>query len=176
MCFCVQSSSSQVTPVDFQVRPTEALSSHHYLCSCTQELWVLLMHLVEHRNKVLHTRVTQLRWLILLTVALCDPSCANEAPSLQSFWTYMSSLLSPLVSGQPGEKAFSGLPTHCKDPLGFTWWLVTHLAMLGQYCRNGTLQSEVRNSCCSLVLIKIHVETFDVLAGFNTVLKYKIFF
>lgn len=76
----------------------------------------------------------------------------------------MSSLLRPLVSGEPVEKAFSGLPSHCKDPLGFTWWLLTHLAMLGQYCRNGTLQSEVGNSRCSLVVIKVNVETFD---GFN---------
>uniref|UniRef100_A0A672ZG30 Protein MMS22-like n=1 Tax=Sphaeramia orbicularis TaxID=375764 RepID=A0A672ZG30_9TELE len=98
-----------------KVRPTEALSSHHYLCSCTKELWVLLMHLLEYRSKVLHT---------------------------QSFWSYMNSLLRPLVSGKPATEQFSGFPTHCKDPLGFTWWLVTHLAMLGQYSRNGTIQSE----------------------------------
>uniref|UniRef100_A0A7N8Y4U4 Protein MMS22-like n=1 Tax=Mastacembelus armatus TaxID=205130 RepID=A0A7N8Y4U4_9TELE len=99
-----------------KVRPTEALSSHHYLCSCTKELWVLLMHLLESRNKVLHT---------------------------QSFWSYMNSVLRPLVSGKPVAEQFSGLPTHCKDPLGFTWWLVTHLAMLGQYSCNGTIQKEV---------------------------------
>ncbi|XP_026149851.1 protein MMS22-like [Mastacembelus armatus] len=98
-----------------KVRPTEALSSHHYLCSCTKELWVLLMHLLESRNKVLHT---------------------------QSFWSYMNSVLRPLVSGKPVAEQFSGLPTHCKDPLGFTWWLVTHLAMLGQYSCNGTIQKE----------------------------------
>uniref|UniRef100_UPI0037E8E846 protein MMS22-like n=1 Tax=Semicossyphus pulcher TaxID=241346 RepID=UPI0037E8E846 len=98
-----------------KVRPTEALSSCNYLCSCTKELWVLLMHLLEQRKKVLHT---------------------------QSFWSYMNSLLRPLVSGKPAAEQFSGLPTHCKDPLGFTWWLVTHLAMLGQYSHNGTLQNK----------------------------------
>ncbi|XP_035020602.1 protein MMS22-like [Hippoglossus stenolepis] len=98
-----------------KVRPTEALCSHHYLCSCTKELWVLLMHLLEYRNRVLHT---------------------------QSFWSYMNLLLRPLVSGKPATEQFRGLPTHCKDPLGFTWWLVTHLAMLGQYSRNGTIQTE----------------------------------
>ncbi|KAG8010310.1 Protein MMS22-like [Nibea albiflora] len=98
-----------------KVRPSEALSSHHYLCSCTKELWVLLMHLLEHRNKVLHT---------------------------QSFWSYMNSLLRPLVLGKPAAEQFNGLPTLCKDPLGFTWWLVTHLAMLGQYGHNGTHQNE----------------------------------
>ncbi|XP_068616403.1 protein MMS22-like [Brachionichthys hirsutus] len=94
-----------------KVRPTEALNSHHYHCSCTKELWVLLMHLLEHRKKVLHT---------------------------QSFWSYMNSLLRPLVLRKPAAEQFAGLPTHCMDPLGFTWWLVTHLAMLGQYCPNGT--------------------------------------
>ncbi|XP_041648604.1 protein MMS22-like [Cheilinus undulatus] len=98
-----------------KVRPTEALSSNHYLCSCTKELWILLMHLLEQRKRVSHT---------------------------QSFWSYMNSLLRPLVSVKPGAEQFGGLPTHCKDPLGFTWWLVTHLAMLGQYSRNGTHQNE----------------------------------
>ncbi|CAJ1061947.1 protein MMS22-like isoform X1 [Xyrichtys novacula] len=103
-----------------KVRPTEALSTHHFLCPCTKELWVLLMHLLEQRKKVLHT---------------------------QSFWSYMNLLLRPLVSGKPAAEQFSGLPTHCKDPLGFTWWLVTHLAMLGQYNRNGTLlRSKEENS------------------------------
>lgn len=57
----------------------------------------------------------------------------------------MNTLLRPLVSGKPAAEQFSGLPTHCKDPLGFTWWLVTHVAMLGQYSRNGTIQNEVRD-------------------------------
>lgn len=141
-CVCLESNQSQMSPADFQVRPTEAISSHHYLCSCTQELWVLLMHLIQHRNKVLHTRVTTKLPLRCITF---PPCCANVAPPVQSFWSYMSLLLRPLVSGEPVDEAFKGLPTHCKDPLGFSWWLVTHLAMLGQYCRNGTLQSEVRN-------------------------------
>uniref|UniRef100_A0A3P9JHE9 Protein MMS22-like n=1 Tax=Oryzias latipes TaxID=8090 RepID=A0A3P9JHE9_ORYLA len=98
-----------------KVRPTEVLSSNHYLCTCTKEIWILIMHLLEYRNKTLHT---------------------------QSFWSYMNSLLKPLALGQPGADGFSGLPSHCKDPLGFTWWLVTHLTMLGQYSRNGTIQSE----------------------------------
>lgn len=71
----------------------------------------------------------------------------------------MSSLLKPLVSGEPVEEAFSGRRTHCKDPLGFTWWLVTHLAMLGQYCRNGTLQSKVRKPHGSLVVTVVDVKT-----------------
>lgn len=98
-----------------KVRPTEMLTIHHYPCSCIKELWVLLIHLLENRNKSLHT---------------------------QSFWSYMNSLLRPLVSGKPAPEQFSGLPTHCKDLLGFTWWFVTHLAMLGQYSHNGVIQNE----------------------------------
>ncbi|XP_037533078.1 protein MMS22-like [Nematolebias whitei] len=98
-----------------KVRPTEALTSSHYLCPCTKELWLLLMHLLEHRNKILST---------------------------ESFWSYMTSLMRPLVLEKPAAGLFGGLPTHCKDPLGFTWWLVTHLAMLGQYDSSGTVQSE----------------------------------
>lgn len=56
----------------------------------------------------------------------------------------MNLLLRPLVLGKPAAEQFSGLPAHCKDPLGFTWWLVTHLATLGQYSHNGTIQNEVR--------------------------------
>lgn len=57
----------------------------------------------------------------------------------------MTSLMRPLVLEKPAAELFGGLPTHCKDPLGFTWWLVTHLAMLGQYNSSGTVQSEVRS-------------------------------
>ncbi|XP_072317046.1 protein MMS22-like [Eucyclogobius newberryi] len=98
-----------------KVRPTEAFTIQHYSCSCIKELWILLMHLLENRSKVLHT---------------------------QSFWNYMNSLLRPLVSGKPAPEQFSGIPTHCKDPLGFTWWLVTHTALLGQYSRSGAIQTE----------------------------------
>ncbi|XP_035606433.1 protein MMS22-like isoform X2 [Oncorhynchus keta] len=100
-----------------KVRPTEALTSHHYYCTCTKELWILLIHLLEHRSKVLHT---------------------------QSFWNYMNTLLQSLISGQPVAEQYGVLPTHCKDPLGFTWWLVTHLAELGQYSRNGAFQNGIQ--------------------------------
>ncbi|KAL2084835.1 hypothetical protein ACEWY4_020353 [Coilia grayii] len=96
-----------------KVRPTEALSSHHYHCLCTKELWVLLIHLLEHRSKTTHT---------------------------PSFWGYVTPLLQGLLKG--GTVGEQRLPSTCKDPLGFTWWLVTHLAQLGQYNRNGSLHTE----------------------------------
>ncbi|XP_042565150.1 protein MMS22-like [Clupea harengus] len=96
-----------------RVRPTEAMSSHHYHCLCTKELWVLLIHLLEHRSKTTHT---------------------------PSFWGYVTPLLQNLLKGAPA--AGQRLPSVGKDPLGFTWWLVTHLAQLGQYSRNGSLHTE----------------------------------
>ncbi|XP_046875217.1 protein MMS22-like [Hypomesus transpacificus] len=98
-----------------KVRPTEAQSSQPYLCSCSRELWIQLIHLVEHRSKVLHT---------------------------PSFWSYMNTLLRPLMGG-PRPESGQGAPLPpCKDALGFSWWLVTHLAELGQYGRSGSLQTE----------------------------------
>lgn len=46
-------------PLLLKVRPTEALTSHHYQCLCTKEIWILLMHFLGHRNKTLHTQVHQ---------------------------------------------------------------------------------------------------------------------
>ncbi|XP_017541151.2 protein MMS22-like [Pygocentrus nattereri] len=98
-----------------KVRPTETLTSNHYYCACTKELWIILIHLLEHRSKTQHT---------------------------QSFWGYVNALLQVVLKGVlPGDRD-PGLPANCKDPLGFTWWLITHLAQLGMYNRNGTLQNE----------------------------------
>lgn len=59
---------------------------------------------------------------------------------LQSFWGYVNALLDSILKGAP-----SGVATHCKDVHGFAWWLITHLAQLGKYNRNGVLQNEVRH-------------------------------
>ncbi|KAK7886485.1 hypothetical protein WMY93_026106 [Mugilogobius chulae] len=105
-----------------KVRPTEALTIHHYPCSCIKELWILLIHLLEYRSKNLHAQVK-----VQVNVF---------------FWNYMNSILRPLVSGKPASEQLTGIPTHCKDLLGFTWWLVTHIAVLGQYTCSGTIQTE----------------------------------
>ncbi|KAJ8411514.1 hypothetical protein AAFF_G00163220 [Aldrovandia affinis] len=108
-----------------KVRPTEALSTHHYHCTCTKELWILIRHLLEHRSRVLHT---------------------------QSFWSYVSEPLRGLLKGAPEGEQQVSLAGRCRDPLGLTWWLVTHLAELGQYSRNGVLQSEKAEDNWSFVL------------------------
>ncbi|KAG9342752.1 hypothetical protein JZ751_015614 [Albula glossodonta] len=108
-----------------KVRPTEALATHHHHCTCTKELWILIRHLLEHRSRVLHT---------------------------QSFWSYINASLRGLLKGAPAGEQQASLLGHCRDPLGFTWWLVTHLAELGQFNRNGTPQSEKTEDNWSFVL------------------------
>ncbi|XP_016357896.1 protein MMS22-like [Sinocyclocheilus anshuiensis] len=98
-----------------KVRPTETLNSHHHHCLCTKELWILLMHLLEHRSKTIHT---------------------------QSFWSYVNALLQTVLKGTPSGDPDPGLPMHYKDPEGFTWWLLTHLAQIRMHNQNGTAQQE----------------------------------
>lgn len=98
-----------------KVRPTEILNTHHFHCLCTKELWILLIHFLEHKSKTMHT---------------------------QPFWSYVNALLQTVLKGVPSGDRDPGLPGHCKDPEGFTWWLLTHLAQLGMHNRNGVIQQE----------------------------------
>uniref|UniRef100_A0A8B9LST2 Protein MMS22-like n=1 Tax=Astyanax mexicanus TaxID=7994 RepID=A0A8B9LST2_ASTMX len=91
-----------------------AIHHHHFYCICTKELWILLIHLLEHRSKTLHSQVNTLALIMQLGK-------------------------SPLISVRLHSVR---LPAHCKDPLGFTWWFLTHIAQLGMHSRNGSLQSE----------------------------------
>lgn len=34
-------------------------------------------------------------------------------------------------------------PVQCKDPLSFSWWIITHLASLYQFDRNGNVEEKV---------------------------------
>ncbi|KAA0703449.1 Protein MMS22-like [Triplophysa tibetana] len=98
-----------------KVRPTEILKTNHYHCLCTKELWILLIHFLEHRSKTLHT---------------------------QPFWSYVNTLIQTVLKGVPSGDRDPGLPGHCNEPEGFTWWLLTHLAQLGMHNRNGVIQQK----------------------------------
>uniref|UniRef100_A0A452IL70 Protein MMS22-like n=1 Tax=Gopherus agassizii TaxID=38772 RepID=A0A452IL70_9SAUR len=103
-----------------KVRPSEALTSHHYPCSCIKELWVLLIHLLDHRNKGSHT---------------------------ESFWSWVNKLLKKVFerpSTAEGMSVFE--PVQCKDPLSFSWWIITHLASLYQFDRNGNVEEKVESN------------------------------
>ncbi|KAM9666265.1 protein MMS22-like [Trichechus inunguis] len=92
-----------------KIRPSEALMSHHCSCPCIKELWVLLIHLLDHRSK----------WSLS-----------------ESFWNWMNKLLKTLFEKSSDRK----LPVpviQSRDPFGFNWWIITHLASLYQFDRHG---------------------------------------
>ncbi|XP_076851463.1 protein MMS22-like isoform X2 [Brachyhypopomus gauderio] len=120
-----------------KVRASEALSTTHYHCVCSKELWVLIIHLLDHRSKTLHT---------------------------QSFWAYVNTLLQSVLKGELARQEL-GLPAHCKDPLGFTWWLLTHIAQLGMFGRNGTLQNQKQMEDNWSFVSELLKSSWDVKAG-----------
>ncbi|XP_059837350.1 protein MMS22-like isoform X1 [Hypanus sabinus] len=98
-----------------KVRPTDALNVCHYQCSCVKELWLLLIHLLDHRNKTSQT---------------------------ESFWNCLNSHLRDLLQEKTSTGVRLCVSNTCKDPCGFTWWLVTHLAVLYTVDKNGTTQDK----------------------------------
>nr|XP_048700911.1 protein MMS22-like isoform X2 [Caretta caretta] len=99
-----------------KVRPSEALTSHHYPCSCIKELWVLLIHLLDHRNKGFQT---------------------------ESFWSWVNKLLKKVFERPSTAEGMSVFElVQCKDPLSFSWWIITHLASLYQFDRNGNVEEK----------------------------------
>ncbi|XP_077018566.1 protein MMS22-like isoform X2 [Tamandua tetradactyla] len=93
-----------------KVRPSEALVSHHCPCPCIKELWVLLIHLLDHRN----------RWSLS-----------------ESLWNWMEKLLKTLFEKSSDQKRPSVPVIQSRDPLGFSWWIITHLASFYQFDRHG---------------------------------------
>ncbi|NWX17763.1 MMS22 protein, partial [Aegotheles bennettii] len=98
------------------VRLSEALISHHYPCTCIKELWILLIHLLDHRNKGCHT---------------------------ECFWSLVNKTLRNIFERPSSSERMPGFETiQCKDPLSFSWWIITHLASLYQFDRNGNLNEK----------------------------------
>ncbi|KAM6405827.1 protein MMS22-like [Pluvialis apricaria] len=99
-----------------KVRPSEALTSHHYSCICIKELWILLIQLLDHRNKGSHT---------------------------ECFWSLVNKTIKNIFERPSSSERMSGFETiQCKDPLSFSWWIITHLASLYQFDRNGNLDEK----------------------------------
>lgn len=61
----------------FQVRPSEALTSSHYPCTCIKELWILLIQLLDHRNKGSNTEVKEEYFYICSRVTKCSHIVVN---------------------------------------------------------------------------------------------------
>ncbi|XP_055981181.1 protein MMS22-like [Sorex fumeus] len=94
-----------------KVRPSEALVSHHCPCPCIKELWVLLIHLLDHRSK---------------------------RSVSESFWTWLNKVLKSLFEKSSDQRRPSLPVTQPRDPLGFSWWIITHVASFYQFDRHGT--------------------------------------
>ncbi|KAM3931948.1 protein MMS22-like [Leptodactylus fuscus] len=100
-----------------KVRPSEALSGHVYPCLCIKEMWTLLIQLIDHRSK---------------------------GSSSQTFWMLLSTLLRHILQGSSGTGAHPICSVvQCKDPLGFSWWLTSHLSPLYLLDRNGIAEEHV---------------------------------
>ncbi|XP_068407075.1 protein MMS22-like isoform X2 [Eschrichtius robustus] len=93
-----------------KVRPSEALMSHHCPCPCIKELWVLLIHLLNHRSK----------WSLS-----------------ESFWNCLNKLLKTLFEKSNDRKRPSVPVIQPRDPLGFSWWIIAHVASFYQFDRHG---------------------------------------
>ncbi|XP_075827419.1 protein MMS22-like isoform X1 [Microtus pennsylvanicus] len=93
-----------------KVRPSEALVINHYSCSCVKELWVLLIHLLDHRSK-------------------CSVA--------ETFWNWLNKLLKTFFEKSNDQRRPSASLTQAKDPLGFSWWVSVHVASLYQIDRHG---------------------------------------
>nr|XP_058938983.1 protein MMS22-like isoform X3 [Kogia breviceps] len=99
-----------------KVRPSEALMSHHCPCPCIKELWVLLIHLLNHRSK----------WSLS-----------------ESFWNWLNKLLKTLFEKSNDQRRPSVPVIQPRDPLGFSWWIIAHVASFYQFDRHG-MPDEVR--------------------------------
>ncbi|XP_073531837.1 protein MMS22-like isoform X2 [Phyllobates terribilis] len=100
-----------------KVRPSETLSSHIYSCPCIKEMWTLLIQLLDHRSK---------------------------ESSSESFWTLVSTILRHLLQGSSESGAHPICSVvQCKDPLGFCWWLISHLSPLYLLDRNGIADKKI---------------------------------
>ncbi|NWS18531.1 MMS22 protein, partial [Pachyramphus minor] len=99
-----------------KVRPSEALTSHHYPCTCIKELWILLIQLLDHRSKGSNT---------------------------ECFWSLVNKTLKDIFERPSSSERMSSFEAvQCKDPLSFSWWIVSHLASLYQFDRNGNVDEK----------------------------------
>uniref|UniRef100_A0A8D2FXU9 Protein MMS22-like n=1 Tax=Theropithecus gelada TaxID=9565 RepID=A0A8D2FXU9_THEGE len=93
-----------------KVRPSESLMSDQCPCLCIKELWVLLIHLLDHRSK----------WSVS-----------------ESFWNWWNKLLKTLLEKSSDQRRPSVPVIQSRDPLGFSWWIITHVASFYQFDRHG---------------------------------------
>ncbi|XP_039603536.1 protein MMS22-like [Polypterus senegalus] len=98
-----------------KVRPTDAITCFPFPCNCIRELLIMMISLLDQKSKVSHT---------------------------ESFWNHISKLLRiNLLNDNRGDE-HTHFSLNSKDPLGFSWWLLVHLAELYQYTWDGTVDDK----------------------------------
>nr|XP_033791664.1 protein MMS22-like [Geotrypetes seraphini]XP_033791665.1 protein MMS22-like [Geotrypetes seraphini] len=121
-----------------KVRPSEALTSSPYPCTCIKELWILLIQLLDHRHKGSDT---------------------------ESFWSWLNKVLNGCLQGTGSIEGINICEiVQCKDSLGFCWWIITHLALLYHFDRNGNVEEKKQvepNWCFVEKLLKKCIHTQD---------------
>lgn len=56
----------------------------------------------------------------------------------------MNKTIKNIFERPSSSERMTGFETiQCKDPLSFSWWIITHLASLYQFDRNGNLDEKV---------------------------------
>ncbi|EMP42453.1 Protein MMS22-like protein [Chelonia mydas] len=73
----------------------------------------------------------------------CDLISLSISKYTKSFWSWVNKLLKKVFerpSTAEGMSVFE--PVQCKDPLSFSWWIITHLASLYQFDRNGNVEEK----------------------------------
>nr|XP_021504155.1 protein MMS22-like isoform X3 [Meriones unguiculatus] len=90
-----------------KVRPSEALLINHYPCSCVKELWVLLIHLLDHRSKWTVAEAKDplgFSWWISVHVAslyhIDRHGASDEMRQMESNWSFAEELLRQSVTVQ----------------------------------------------------------------------------
>ncbi|XP_052573716.1 protein MMS22-like isoform X2 [Peromyscus californicus insignis] len=90
-----------------KVRPSEALMINHYSCSCVKELWVLLIHLLDHRSKWSVAEAKDplgFSWWISVHVASLYQfdrhGVSDEMRQMESNWSFTEELLKQSVTVQ----------------------------------------------------------------------------
>lgn len=79
----------------------------------------------------------------------------------------MNKNLKNIFERPSSSERMSGFETiQCKDPLSFSWWIITHLASLYQFDRNGNLDEKVG------MLFSKYLKVVIIYSGLLTLLGY----
>ncbi|XP_017674174.1 PREDICTED: protein MMS22-like [Lepidothrix coronata] len=121
--------------------------------------WLILevLHVLDEkmmRQVVYANQFINLTGENLTSVSLFEKHCGNlisdlislsinKYTKLQCFWSLVNKTLKNIFERPSSSEGMSGFEAiQCKDPLSFSWWIVSHLASLYQFDRNGNLDEK----------------------------------